>query len=140
MRGQRERGEEAPRLRGVLALAVSGLALVFLGLALVLVLRPDAGAALFGIAADGAGARAYVRAVAIRDLALSLYMLALVRWASRRAVAILLGVTTVIPLCDLALLLLETSRLSLFYGAIHGASAAIFAFLSGVLMAQERRR
>ena len=139
MRGQAERGGETPRLRGVWALAVSGLALVFLALAVFLAVWPDAGAALFGIAADGAGARAYVRAVAIRDLALSLYMLALVRWASRRAVAVLLGVTTVIPLCDLALLPLETGHLALFHGAIHGASAAIFAFLSCLLLAQERR-
>ena len=127
-----------PRLRGAWAWIVSGLALVFLALAVFLALRPDWGGELFGITASGADARGYIRAVAIRDLALSLYMLALIRFASRRAVAILLGVTVVIPLCDLALLAVETGRLTPFHAAVHGASALTFAALSLALFWRER--
>lgn len=117
---------------------VLALAFVFAALAFAFWAWPAGGAALFGIALETEGARAYLRAVAIRDLALAGYMVALLRFSTRRALAILAAVTVVIPVCDLALITIETGRLTLFHGLVHGASALVFAALSLRLFAIDR--
>lgn len=118
---------------------VLGLGLVFALLAILFLVRPDLGGLLFGIAAEGGEARAYIRAVAIRDLALAFYLFALVGLASRRAVAVLLAVTVVIPLCDLALLVWETGGLTPVHALLHGASALVFAGLSTWVFAADAK-
>ncbi len=118
---------------------VLGLGLVFALLALLFLARPDLGGLLFGIAAKGGEARAYVRAVAIRDLALAFYLFALVGLASRRAVAVLLAVTVVIPLCDLGLLVWETGGLTPVHALLHEASALVFAGLSACVFAADAK-
>lgn len=117
---------------------VLALALVFAGLAFAFWAWPAGGAALFGLVAETEGARAYLRAVAIRDLALAGYMIALLRLSTRRALAVLTAVTVVIPVCDLALLAIETGGLTLFHALVHGASALVFAALSWRLFAIDR--
>jgi hypothetical protein len=77
-----------------------------LALGLVLIVSPRLGAAIFGIPADGSGLR-YVAALGVRDLAFGLYVAALAMFASRRAVGIVLALTMLIPIGDIAILVAE---------------------------------
>lgn len=82
---------------------VPAIALMLLGL--VFILAPGWGAALFGLPAPAGEAVAWLAVVGIRDLAFGAYVLALAAFASRDAVALVLGITALIPLGDIALLL-----------------------------------
>ncbi|CAM3148753.1 MULTISPECIES: DUF4267 domain-containing protein [Sphingomonas] len=83
------------------------LAAVFLLLGGLFVCAPEAGAAIYGVPGNDRSALIYVRAVAIRDLALSAYLIGLARAENIRALTILCAATIVIPIGDMALLMLS---------------------------------
>jgi hypothetical protein len=118
-------------LRGVSAWVVLAMAGVFLLIAVLFAASPALGAAVFGIPATEEGGLVYVRALALRDGALGLYLLGLLRFSTRRAVGIVLAATVVIPAGDL-LLILEQEGLSspghLLLHGVSGASCAMVAF------------
>lgn len=84
------------------ALVLAG---VFVALGGLFIAAPRWGAAVFGLPAPVGEATAWPAVVGIRDLVFGLYLLALARVASRRALAAVLGVTVLIPLGDVLLLL-----------------------------------
>ena len=125
--------DDGRALRGARALVVLGMAGVFLLIAALFVAAPALGAAVFGIPApDGAGL-AYVRALGLRDLALGLYLLGLARFSSRRAVAVVLGATVVIPVGDMLLVFVWEGLSSpghlLLHGLTGGCCAAVALWL-----------
>jgi hypothetical protein len=94
------------------------------------VFAPRWGAALFGIPAPEGLGLAYVRAIGFRDVALALYIMALAAFSTRRALCIVLGVTVLIPVCDLALLAALTGLSSPAHLALHAGSGVCFAGLA----------
>ena len=108
---------------------VRALAAAFGSLGALLIAWPQAGSGLFGLVADNDLALAYVRALGFRDIALSFYLLILSR-VSRRACRVVLGVSVVIPACDLLLVIVErgvTAPFSLFLHALSGLCLAALA-------------
>ena len=118
-------------------LIVLGLAGVFLLLGAGFVALPEWGALLFGIEAPSGEGLAYVRAIGFRDLALGLYIAGLALWSDRRALGIVLGLTTVIPVLDFALVLGMRGLSSPEHLLVHAASAAVFAALASWVMRRE---
>ncbi len=117
-------------VRTVQTLVFLGLSAVFLLLGLLLIAAPRWGALLFGLPAPEGDALGYVRAIGFRDVALALYIAALALWSMPRALALVLGLTVVIPVLDLALLLAVRGLSSPGHLALHGASALCFAGLT----------
>ena len=101
------------------------LAAIFVGLGLLFLFAPRWGAALFGIPAPENAGIAYLPAIGLRDLAFGLYLAALARLASARALAAVLALTAVIPLGDIALVGIVRGLDSPFHLLLHGASAAL---------------
>src|SRR4051794_33707640 len=82
---------------------VLGLSLVFFVIGGLFILAPRWGATFFGIPAPEKRGLAYVQAIGFRDLALALYIIALTLFSTRRALSIVLGLTVLIPVCDVSL-------------------------------------
>jgi hypothetical protein len=114
-------------LRGAGAWVVVAMAGVFLLIALLFIASPGLGAAVFGIPTTEEGGLGYVQAVALRDLALALYLLGLLRFSTRRAIGILLAATVVIPLGDLLLILARQGLSSPGHLLLHGISGGVCA-------------
>ncbi|MBF7013864.1 DUF4267 domain-containing protein [Novosphingobium resinovorum] len=104
---------------------VLGLGCFFCGLGLLFLIFPHTGADIFGIPAVGASALSYVRAVALRDIALGFYIVFQTLCSTRRAVRILLLSTVVIPAGDM-LLVLASEGANLTCLPLHLASAGCF--------------
>jgi len=103
------------------------LSLVFIGLGLLFLLAPLAGAALFGLAAPEGQGFGYLPAVGLRDLAFGLYLLILSLTATRRALGLILAATLVIPIGDLVIVSAARGSDAIFNLLLHGASAAVMA-------------
>lgn len=114
----------APVTRVLLALGA-----LFCGLGMVCLLMPAEGGALFGIPAASAEAQGLVRAIALRDIALGLYLMLQTLFARPPAVAILLAATLVIPLGDMVLVLTHADA-DPGRWPLHLASAACFAAMA----------
>ena len=134
MNGGPRRDSERLPLRDARAWAVLGLAGLFLLLGALFVFAPRRAADLFGLPAPEGPGQAYISAIGFRDVALALYMIGLTCFASRRAVGILLGLTVLIPVCDI-LLLAVIGPSSPWYLLLHAASAACFAALAWMMRA-----
>ena len=103
------------------------LGLGFIGLGLLFLIAPRAGAALFGLAApDGEGV-GYLPAIGLRDLAFGLYLLILSFMATQRAIGLILAATLVIPIGDLVIVGAARGSEALFNLLLHGVSAAVMA-------------
>ena len=113
---------------GSLRLAVLLLSAVFSALAMLFLLAPATGAAIYGFPAATPEALFFVRTVGLRDLALAAYLTGLTLGGSTRALAILLALTIIIPLGDLLLLASAGAGGPLHY-LLHGASLLCFAGL-----------
>jgi hypothetical protein len=111
-------------------LIVLGLSAVFLLLGLLFIAAPRWGALLFGIPVSEGEAFSYVRAIGFRDVALALYIAALALWSTPRALSLVLGLTVLIPVLDLALLISVRGLSSPEHLALHGVSAVCFAGLA----------
>lgn len=108
---------------------VGALAVAFGVLGALLIAWPRAGSALFGLVAEDDSALAYVRALGFRDIVLSLYLLIL-STVSPRACRVVLGVSVLIPACDLLLVIVErgvSAPFSLFLHALSGLCLAALA-------------
>ena len=116
-----------------LVLALSG---VFVLLGVLFVFAPRAGAALFGLPAPEGPGLAYVSVIGLRDLAFGLYLLALSRLSTRRAVGTVLGLTVIIPVGDVIFVFLERGFSAPGHLLLHGASGAIMAASSAWLIGQ----
>ncbi len=98
--------------------------------------RPDWGAALFGIPAEGASALLYAAAIGLRDVGLGLAILVLALAAGRRPLGLTLGAMTVIPLGDVAVVALARGLSSPGHLILHGAGALLLAGTAAWLIAQ----
>ncbi|MDJ0388303.1 DUF4267 domain-containing protein [Roseomonas sp. E05] len=107
-----------------------GLAAAFIVLGAVFIGLPDLGAAVFGLAAPAGEARGFLSAIGIRDLALGVYIASLAIFAGRRAVAVLLTATLMIPAGDVILLSLVSGSASAWHFALHGLSAAVIGLVA----------
>jgi hypothetical protein len=117
-------------LRGRGALVVLALAVAFLLIDVLFIASPRTGAGVFGIPAEEAAGLAYVQALALRDLALGLYLLGLLRFSSRRAIGIVLAATVVIPVGDMLLILSREGMASPRHLLLHGFSGGCVAMVA----------
>jgi hypothetical protein len=106
---------------------VLALSAVFVALGVLFVITPSLGAAVFGVPVAETATLAYVDAIGFRDLAFGLYLFALARMSTRRVVATILGVTTFIPVGDLAIVLAMRGLSSPVHLLLHAASGAVMA-------------
>ena len=104
------------------------IALVLIGL--VLIVAPRTGAAIFGVPAPEGRPLAYLPALGLRDVAFALYILALALFATRRAVGLVLGVTVLIPVGDIAIVVADRGLSSPGHLALHAASGLYMAAAS----------
>ena len=117
---------ESLRLRSLGTWIVLAPAIGLFLLGLVLIASPRLGAAIFGIPTEDTGLR-YVAALGVRDVAFGLYVAALALFASRRAVAIVLALTVLIPAGDIAILLAERGLSAPGHLLLHGLSGLYMA-------------
>jgi hypothetical protein len=96
------------------------------GLGLLFILWPSAGAALFGLPPPEGTARAWLAVVGLRDLVFAGYAFALAALVSRRALGVLLAVTALIPVGDVAILFATGSGRA-WHVALHLGSGAMVA-------------
>ena len=108
---------------------VRALGVTFGILGALLILWPQAGSVLFGLRTQDALALAYVRALGFRDIALSLYLLVLSRVAPRACRAVL-GISVLIPACDLTLVMVERGGSAPGSLLLHAASGICLAALA----------
>jgi hypothetical protein len=109
--------------------AIILLSAIFLILAIVFLISPTTGAQIYGLPTNAPDAVLFVRAIAMRDLALAGYLAGLTFGGCRRALTILLAMTTIIPLGDLCLLASFRAG-NLVHYLLHGSSLLCFAGLA----------
>jgi hypothetical protein len=120
-----------------LVLALSG---VFVALGLLFLVAPHFGARLFGIPAPEGIPALYLPVIGLRDLAFGLYLFALARTATRRVVALIVGITILIPLGDIFLVAIVQGLGSPWHLLLHGFSGGVLAFTAAWLLAQARHQ
>jgi hypothetical protein len=108
---------------------VRALAVIFAALGMLLIIWPQAGSILFGLGTDDVPALAYVRALGFRDIALSVYLLVLSQVAPQ-ACRTVLGISVLIPACDLILVLAERGVSAPGSLLLHAASGVCLAALA----------
>jgi hypothetical protein len=108
---------------------VLAMALVFFGLGGVFLAAPALGALIYGVPEPEGIGRTYLRAIGARDAALAIHLAGLSLFSTRRAVAIVLAGSLVIPACDLALIL-SAGTAAWWQVALHGMSAGVLALVA----------
>lgn len=116
---------------------VLALALVFLALAALFLAAPALGALIYGVPAPEGIGRISLRAIGARDAALALYLAGLALLSTRRAVAIVLAASLVIPACDLVLVL-SAGTAAWWQVALHAVSAGVLALTALWLAGRDR--
>ncbi|WP_267433444.1 DUF4267 domain-containing protein [Sphingomonas sp. GM_Shp_1] len=111
------------------AVTTVALSVVFLLLGLFFLTMPQMGASFYGVPTRDVAATTFVRAIGLRDVALALYLLGLTLSARWRALTIVLTATLVIPVGDIALLMMSGTARPVHY-LLHGASLLCFALLA----------
>ena len=106
---------------------VLALASVFVLLGLLFLIAPRFGAALFGLPAPEGSAFGYLPAIGLRDLAFGCYLAALARTAPPAALALVLGITVLIPVGDLFVVAFARGLDSPWHLLLHAASALTLA-------------
>jgi len=104
-------------------------AAVFFLLGGLFMLAPATGGRVYGLSTETESALLYVRAIGLRDLALASYIAGLTVGRHRRALAILLTLTMMIPAGDLFLLSIMSSGSAVHY-LLHSVSLVGFAGLA----------
>jgi hypothetical protein len=127
--GQTAAEHEPPSWRDAGTWLVLLLAAAFLAIGILFIAAPRPSAVLFGIPAEGP-AEPYIRAIGFRDLALALYLAGLTLLSTKRAVATVLGASVLIPICDIALVVLTTGLSSPGSFALHAAGGTALAILA----------
>jgi hypothetical protein len=103
------------------------LSLVFIGLGLLFLLAPLAGAAVFGLSAPEGESLSYLPAIGLRDFAFGLYLLILSFTATQRILGLIFAATLVIPIGDLIIVSAARGSDATLNLLLHGASAAVMA-------------
>ena len=103
---------------------VLALALVFFGLGGLFLAAPALGALIYGVPEPEGIGRTTLRAIGARDAALALHLTGLSLLSTRRAVAIVLAGSLVIPACDLALIL-SAGTAAWWQVGLHALSAGV---------------
>ena len=115
-----QQAEHLPvRDAGTWLVLAPGIGLVFIGV--VFVLRPDWGAAIFGVPAPP-GSEPYLIAIGLRDIAFGFYILALALFSSRQAVGLVLALTVLIPLGDILIVAHQRGLSAPGHLMLHAAS------------------
>ena len=109
-------------------------ALALVALGVVFIASPRTGAAVFGLPAPEGHGAAWIAVVGLRDLAFGGYVLALALFSTRRAVALVLGTTVLIPLGDVLVLLAVRGFSSPGHLLLHLASAGVMAAAAACLL------
>jgi hypothetical protein len=91
----------------------------------VFILAPGVGADIFGLPRPEGEAAAWLAVVGLRDLVFGGYVVALAVWGSRRALGIVLAVTALIPVGDIAVLLAVRGPAAGWHLLLHLLSAAV---------------
>jgi hypothetical protein len=117
---------------------VLALSALFVGLGLLFILAPHLGAALFGLPAPDGPSLGYLPVIGLRDLAFGLYLFALARLATARAVAAVLAITVLIPAGDVAIVAMERGLSSPGHLLLHAMSGATMAAGAAWLFHQSR--
>jgi len=112
------------------------LAAAFVGLGLLFILAPRAGAALFGLPAPEGAGFGYLPAIGLRDLAFGFYLLILSFTATRRVLGLIFAATVIIPIGDVIIVGMERGFDAVLNLLLHGLSAAVMAGASLWLLAQ----
>ncbi len=110
------------------------LGVAFIGLGLLFLLAPRAGAVLFGLPAPEAVGFGYLPAIGLRDLAFGLYILILSFTATRRILGLIFAATVVIPMGDVIIVAAERGLDATLNLLLHGVSGAVMAGASLWLM------
>jgi hypothetical protein len=106
---------------------VWSLSIAFVGLGLLFLLAPRAGAGLFGLSAPQGEGFSYLPAIGLRDLAFGLYLLILSFTATPRVIGLIFAATLVIPIGDIIIVAAARGSDALLNLLLHGASAAVMA-------------
>lgn len=101
------------------------LGLGFVGLGVLFLVAPRAGAAVFGLAAPEGESFSYLPAIGLRDLAFGLYLLILSVTTTQRVLGLIFAATLVIPIGDLVIVAAARGSDAILNLALHGASAAV---------------
>ena len=109
---------------------VLGPAIGLMLIGLVLIVTPRTGAAIFGVPAPEGRGAAYLPALGLRDIAFGLYVLALALFSTRRAVGLVLGITVLIPIGDIAIVAADRGLSSPGHLLLHAASGVYMAAAS----------
>ncbi len=113
-----------PQSRNLWRVLTTAVALVLGLLGAFFVLVPNFASSVFGIYLPGTAELAYVRALGIRDVALCLFILALLP-ISGKATRRLLAVSALIPAGDIVLVLHESGLSAMLPLLLHATSGAI---------------
>jgi hypothetical protein len=116
------------------------LSALFVGLGALFIVAPRLGAALFGLPAPEGASLGYLPVIGLRDLAFGLYLFALARLATRRAVGTVLAITVLIPAGDVAIVALQRGFDSPGHLLLHAASGATMAAGAAWLLHQSRQQ
>ena len=103
------------------------LSLAFIGLGVLFLAAPRAGAAVFGLAAPEGEGFGYLPAIGLRDLAFGLYLLILSFTTTQRVLGLIFAATLLIPIGDLAIVASYRGSDAIPNLLLHGASAAVMA-------------
>jgi hypothetical protein len=103
------------------------LGIAFVGLGLLFLLSPRAGAALFGLSAPEGEGFGYLPAIGLRDLAFGLYLLILSFTATPRVLGFIFAATLVIPIGDVIIVAAARGTDAILNLLLHGASATVMA-------------
>jgi hypothetical protein len=114
------------------------LAVIFVLLGLLFVLAPDAGAALFGLSAQISETLSYVVALGIRDIVLG-GLIGAMAFQGRRPLAVLLGISAIIPVFDVLLVASVEGFSSILNVLVHALAGGVLATLSIMLFRTKRR-
>jgi hypothetical protein len=120
-----------PQLRKLWLVLTTAVALVLGLLGVFFVLAPSLASSVFGIYVPATAELAYVRALGIRDIALCLFILALLP-ISGKATRRVLAVSALIPAGDIVLVLHESGLSATLPLLLHATSGAILLALSAL--------
>jgi hypothetical protein len=98
-----------------------------MGLGVLFLVAPRAGAALFGLPTPDGESLGYLPAIGLRDLAFGLYLLILSLTTTPRVLGLIFAATLVIPAGDVIIVAAARGTEAAINLLLHGASAAVMA-------------